>query len=84
MRRAGGRERIGPLQREHTIGGKPLGAADWLRRASLRGGLFAVGSDRAVASIDQKETHRAVLEERFPMVKSAGCFTPEKFRIKAE
>src|SRR5437870_6382320 len=52
---------IGPLQREHTIGGKPLGASGCLRRAPVRAGFFGVGCDIAIASIDER-TNRGVVE----------------------
>jgi hypothetical protein len=44
---------IRPPQREHTIGGKLLGGFVCLRRAS-RAGVFGVGSNIVVTSIDEE------------------------------
>jgi hypothetical protein len=40
---------MGPAQREHTIGGKPLDGFVGLRRTLWRTGFFGVGSDIMVA-----------------------------------
>jgi len=43
---------MGPAQREHTIGGKPLDGFVGLRRTLWRTGFFGVGSDIWWPSID--------------------------------